>query len=131
MLLTWAKAFALSIVAVLAPIKAMVLAALVVTLLDSLLGVWAARKRGEAITSAGFRRTISKALVFMTALVVGHVCGVYLLGGLIPVASLVAGCIGVVEGKSCLENASAVLGQNVFRAVVDRIGSRNDTRPGA
>lgn len=126
--MTWVKAAALSLLAVLAPVKAMLLAALALTALDAVLGVLAARKRAERITSAGLRRTISKGLVYTLAIIAGHVAGTYLLGGLVPVASLVAGAIGIVECKSCLENASAAAGHDLFRAAIAKLGSQNDKK---
>lgn len=118
----WLKASLLSAVAFLLPIKALALAALVLTCLDTVTGIWAARKRGEAITSAGFRRTIVKLACYLTALVAGHVVGVVLLGGLIPVAGLVAGAIGVAEFTSSVENVSTIVGRDLFRLAVARLG---------
>jgi hypothetical protein len=124
-LLTWSKAVGLATLAVLLPIKAMVLAALALILLDAVVGTWAAKKRGEKITSAGLRRTISKMLIYSICLISGHVVGVFMLGGLVPVASLVAGAVGVVEIKSVLESAQEILGIDLFRAVIDKLGSKN------
>lgn len=128
----WLKATTLSLLALVAPVKAMVLAMLALVALDTVLGIMAARKRGERITSAGLRRTVSKMTAFLVAILAGHVAGVYLFANLIPVASLVAGAIGVVELTSVLENANGLAGKNVFQAVIDRLGSKNQTpHPGA
>jgi hypothetical protein len=121
----WAKAAALAMVAVLVPVKPLILAALAFILLDAVVGVLAARKRGEKITSAGLRRTVSKGLVYAVAIIAGHVCGVYVLAGLVPVASLVAGAIGVVEIKSVLESSTEILGVDLFRVAIDKLGSKN------
>jgi hypothetical protein len=124
-LLTWGKAVALAVLAVLVPVKPLVLGALALIFLDAVVGCWAAMRRGEKLTSAGFRRTVSKTLVYTLAIIAGHVTGVYMLRGLVPVASLVSGAIGVVEIKSVLESGSEIVGVDLFRAVIDRIGSKN------
>jgi hypothetical protein len=128
-ILGWGKALGLAMLAVLVPVKPLILAALALIFLDAVMGVLAARKRGEKITSAGLRRTVSKLLVYTVAIVAGHVTGVYMLGGLVPVASLVAGAVGVVEIKSVLEAAQEILGIDVFRAVIDKPGSKNAEKP--
>lgn len=126
--MTYAKALLLSALAVFAPIKAMLFASLALVVFDSITGVWAARKRGEPITSAGFRRTISKGVVYMFALCAAHLLEVYLLNKLVPVVSLVAGVLGLVEGKSVFENLNTVSGGALFAKVVSALGSANDKR---
>lgn len=127
---TWVKATALSAVAVFAPVRAVLISVLVLVLLDSITGVLAARKRGERITSAGLRRTVSKLLAFEIALIAGHLLQKYLLADAVPVVSLLAAAIGVVEGKSILENADTISGGNVFKGVLARLGSINDRKDG-
>lgn len=130
---SWLKAkgwaLGLAALAVIAPIKAVLITALILVAIDSLTGVWAAMKRGERITSAGFRRTVTKGLVYTIAILTAHLAGVFLFAGAIPLVALVAGAIGLVEAKSIFENLSVIQGQNLFKIVVDRLGSQNDKRP--
>jgi phage-related holin len=128
-MLAWLKSLFLSALAVFAPVQAVLLAVLALVLLDAVTGIWAARKRGEEIRSAGLRRTVSKVLAYEVAIVAGHIVGVYLLAGALPVVSLICGCIALVEGVSILENIQTVTGSNLFKAVIDRLGSVNDKRP--
>lgn len=127
---TWLKALALSTLAVFAPVKAVLVTVLVLVLLDTITGVMAARKRGERITSAGLRRSVSKLLAFELALIAGHLLERFLLVGAgIPVVSLLAAAIGVVEAKSVLENCDTISGGSVFKSIIGRLGSTNDRKP--
>jgi hypothetical protein len=128
-MLPWMKAFALSAVAVFAPVKAVLLSVFFLVLMDAVTGCWAAYKRGERITSAGLRRSLSKLLVFQIVILAAHVLEKYLIPGLgVPVVSLIAGVVGVVEGKSILENAGTIANTDIFKAVIARLGSRNDSQ---
>jgi hypothetical protein len=68
---------------------------------------------------------LSKGLVYTVALLTAHLLGMYLrLDEIVPVVGLVAGAIGLVEAKSIFENLSVIHGQNLFRVVIDRLGSQ-------
>ena len=126
--MNWLKAAGLSVLALIAPVRAVMLTVGCLIIADFLLGMWAARRRGEAITSAAMRRTVSKMLVYQMVVLTGYLTEVHLLGSLLPVSKLVGGIIGVVELKSVLENASTILGQDLFRALIKKLGSANDRR---
>lgn len=128
-MLTWLKAVGLSTLAVIAPIKPMLLAVIVLTSLDTLSGIMAAHKRGEKITSAGMRRSISKMLVYVASILAAFVAEKWLLEGVAPLAKLCAGAIGLVELKSCLENFNTVAGGSVFKSLLGKLGSSNDKPP--
>ncbi len=121
----WFKAAALVSLAFFAPIKMLLIVAILLSLVDAVTGTLAARKRGEAITSAGFRRTVGKMLIYQIAIIAGYLIEL-LMSGALPVSKLTAGCIAVAEGKSCLENLDAINGTSVFKTIVDKIGSKND-----
>ena len=122
------KYLALSAWALLIPIHAAMGAAGALILADMILGIWAAKKRGEKITSAAMRRTISKMLIYQSAVITGFICEKYLLSDFIPVSKLVAGAIGVVEMKSILENMDTINGGPIFAAIIKSLGSPNDIK---
>lgn len=122
------KIAALVTVSFFAPIKLLLVASTLLVLADSVTGMLAARKRGEAISSAGMRRTVSKLLVYQGAIIAGFLIEM-LMSGALPVAKLVAGCVAAVEGKSALENLDAINGSSVFKTIVEKIGSKNDRAP--
>ncbi len=122
----WLIRIALAGLAALAPIHTILISVGVMILADLATGIWAAKVKGEKITSAAMRRTISKILVYQTSVISGYLLETYLLSSLFPVAKLVAGVIGLVEFKSILENGNKILGQDVFKTVLQKLGSDND-----
>lgn len=128
LLLHWGKMLALTTLAFLVPIKPLMIGAMVMVIFDTITGILAARKRGERISSAGLRRTVTKALIYTLAILSGHVAEKLLLESLVPVARLVAAAIGAVEIKSILENAQTVLGMTLFQSIMSKLGSNNDPR---
>ena len=119
------KAFAI-ILAILAPIKATMSTVGFLIFLDLATGIWAALKRKETIKSAALRRTISKMIIYQLAVISGFLIERYLFGGEMPVTKIVAGFIGLVEFKSILENSNFILGTDVFKLLVQKLGSKND-----
>lgn len=115
----------ISITAVFAPINSTIITVGVLIFSDLILGVYAATKRGEEITSAGLRRTISKMFVYQMVILTSFLGETYLLGGILPVVKLVAGVIGVTELKSILENSGDITGIS-FKSVIKKLGSKND-----
>lgn len=115
----------ISSVAVLAPIKIVMLVVGIVIFADLFTGVWAAYKRGEKINSAGLRRSISKVLIYNLAIVLGFIIEKFLIEGMIPLSKIAAGLIGVTEGVSIFENLNSLAGNNVFKSIIDKLGSVN------
>lgn len=128
MSLEYLKATLIGIVAVLAPIHTMMITVLVLLSADTLTGIWAAIKRNEGINSAGLRRTITKAVMYMLALICGFICQKYLLADILPVVNIIASAVGVVELKSILENADSITGGSLFKSLIEKLGSVNDKK---
>jgi sugar phosphate permease len=116
--------------AVLAPIKPLLLACGVLIFADMVTGMMAARKRGEKISSASMRRTVSKLVIYHVAIISGFVLEAFMLENLLPVSKIVGGVIGLVEFKSVLENASTVAGRDLVQLVKEKLGSKNDLLKG-
>lgn len=94
---------------------------------DFVTGIWAAYKKGEIITkSSGWRRTVTKMAVYNVAILSGFLLETYMLHELIPISKIVASVIGLVELKSILENSNVILGQDLFKTVISKLGSDND-----
>jgi len=122
----WTHALALNVLAILAPIQPVLIATGVLIFADLVLGLAAAWKRGEAITSAALRRTISKIVIYNIAVISGFIVEKYLMSDLIPATKLIAGVIGAVELKSILENADTINGAPIFLSIIKSLGSQND-----
>lgn len=117
---------AISAMAALAPIKPVMITVGVLIVSDLITGVWAAHKRGEPITSAALGRTISKMVVYQTAVITGFLLQRYLLGDALPVVNVIGGVIGMVEFKSFIENANYIVEGDVFKEILKKLGSKND-----
>lgn len=113
-------------IAIFAPIGPVFLTVFLAVFADTITGCWAAKKRGEAITSSGLRRTVSKILIYFIVIGTGYLLDTYLIGSLSPVVKLTGAYIGIVEFTSILENSSAILGQNIFQILIKKLGSSND-----
>lgn len=114
-----------SILAVFAPVKTVALVSMVLIMADFMTGLLVAKKKRRKITSAGFRRTLTKAFVYEIAILMGFLSERYLLGGDIPVVKLISSFIGLVELKSILENLDILHGQKIFKTLVKNLGSKN------
>lgn len=123
------RAFALSILAIFAPIQPLLLAVGFLIAADTLTGIMAAHKRGEKITSSGFSRSIAKLFIYQTVIVTGFLMEKYLIADLgLPVVKLLAGVIGVTEFVSLLENAESITGLN-FSKIKKLLSSKNAEEP--
>lgn len=124
--LIWAKNIAIVGLSIIAPIKTVLIATIALVFFDMIVGVIAAWKRKEPITSAGFRRTIVKLFVFETALIIGFIVQKYMLQDSMPLTNMLAAVIGLTEGKSVLENLDAIYGGSLFADLIKKLGSKND-----
>jgi hypothetical protein len=122
----WVIGISLSALAVFAPIKALFLVTGILILSDLVTGILAARKRGQKISSAAMRRTITKVFVYQCAIGIGFLIETYMLDGFVPVSKIAAGLISLVEGRSIYENLDVINGSSVFKSLIKKLGSTND-----
>lgn len=115
----------ISLWAVLAPIHAVMAVVFVLVAADMVTGIIAARKRGESLTSAGMRRTISKLVVYQIAMISGFLVEKYTLISVVPIAKIIAGLISATELKSVLENVSSSANVDVFKDLISKLDSVN------
>jgi hypothetical protein len=126
--MSWIKALAISVFALLAPIHTVMATAGALILLDLILGVIAAHKRKEPITSAALRRTVSKMVAYQLGIVSGFLAQHYMLSDSLPIVKLMAAAIALVEIKSIMENADSINGSPLFQSVIKALGSKNDDK---
>lgn len=119
-LIRGAEAAGIAVLAVFVPIQAMLLTVLVLVLADLFFGVWVAKRRGEAITSRGIRRSITKILVYELALLLVFLAEQNL-GLPLPATKIVGSLIAVAELKSLIESFDTLLGTNLFRSLIERL----------
>lgn len=116
----------LAAVAALAPIHSVLITVCVLITADMITGMLASHKRGEKITSAEMRRTVSKFLVYQLTVISGFLVETYMIQGLLPVTKIVASVIGMVEFKSVLENTNTIVGKDILKEILAKLGSKNE-----
>lgn len=121
----WIIKISVTVAAMFAPAAPMILTVLALCLVDLITGIWAARKRGESITSAGISRTVVKLLVYETAILLAWITQLHLTGDAVPVAKIVASLVGITELLSCLENINTISGTNLLKTIIEKLGSKN------
>jgi len=117
------KLLGLAIIIAFAPAKAMILTSLALVTADMITGIWAAKIKGEKITSSGLRRSVVKLFIYEVAVLLGFLTQQYLTGDSIPVASIIAGFVGLTELTSCLENLNTISGGDVLKTLIEQIGA--------
>lgn len=125
-MLHYLKLLVLSSVAVLMPIKAVLVAAFVLCLFDLVLGVSAAVRQKQKITSKGLGRSVVKLLVYEIAIIAGFIVQKYLIQDSVPLVNLIGGLIGVTELISVLENVNKINGSNLFAGIIKMLESKSN-----
>lgn len=113
-----------ALVFLLAPIKVALLCTVGLVLIDTVTGVLAARKRGEKLTSHGFRRVVAKVVVYGTGILTMNLADRFMgLGELVPhITSLATALVAIAELTSINENLGTLNGGvSPFQALIDRL----------
>lgn len=100
------------------PIQTALIATILIVFLDMVLGVSASLKEGYKITSRSLRRTVAKILVYEVTIILAHVLEAYMID--YPLTKAATGLIGIVEGKSCLENLYRLTKVDLIKIVIDK-----------
>lgn len=116
----------ISLVILLAPLQSVMVSIIVLVVLDTILGVIAARSQKEPITSHKLKRMVAKLGLYYTAVLVGFVAGNYLIDALIPIEKMITTLIGIVEVKSVLENLDIIYGGSFFKSLLDKLDKKQD-----
>lgn len=112
------------LLAIVAPYEPLLSGAFLLIFLDTLTGIWAALKRGEAIVSAELRHAGTKGLIYLTGLLAGIAAERMVPNG-IAFAKSIGSLIAIAELLSILENCNTILGNRVFDLLLRKLGSRN------
>ena len=118
------EALVVSIVAIFAPIQSLLITTAVMIAADLITGIIAARKRGEAITSSGLRRTISKLFVYEFAILMAYLAEHYMSNAL-PFVKMASSMVSLVELKSIYENLSTIGDQDLLKSLISQLGSES------
>jgi hypothetical protein len=124
----WLVNVALALLALFAPAKELFMATGILIIADFITGVYAAKKAKIPITSAGFRRTVSKMLIYNLAVGAGFLVQHSMMGDLVPVSNIVSSAIGLTELKSILENIDKIKGDSLVKGILAKLGSINESK---
>jgi hypothetical protein len=116
----WAIKAALVSIAILSPVRPVMIAVMFLIVLDFVTGVWASIKKKVPITSFGMRRTIVKAFAYQGAIVFGFVMETFLLPD-IPSVKIIGGLIAITECKSFFENINVISGVDFGSLILNKL----------
>lgn len=118
---SWVIQLTLVLITFFTPILTAMIAVGLLISIDTILGVLAARKNGESVTSKKFGRIITKALVYELLVIASHLTQVYLFP-IVPFVNITLGFLAITEFLSIGENVSKITGTNFigyFREQLD------------
>lgn len=105
------------------PIAGFIVTGSILVVADLVTGIIAAQKKKEPIHSNGLRRTVTKIVSYMAAVLLGHIVQqVYLPS--VPIVYAISLYIALIEFKSNLENLSIITGTDIGKAVWGMIQSK-------
>lgn len=117
--------FIVALLSILAPIKAAMITALVLVIADTVTGIIAARQRKEPLTSAEFRRAVSKLVIYQACMILGFLTETYLTGDMVPVSKICCAFVGITEIKSIIENLNSISGGSLLANLISKLNSSN------
>lgn len=103
-----------------APVQPFLISIAVLVVCDVVTGIWAARKRGELITSAKMARTVPKIILYPLGILISELMVKTYFGDTPVVGSLtymVALFISTVEFQSNIENIGHITGMNIWKHI--------------
>lgn len=107
--------------AFIAPIQGLLILTWCLLIADMVTGVWAAKKRGEAITSSKMSMTITKIVLYSMALLVTKGAeDVFSILGVVKLTHVAGAVIVAVELKSMYENIYQITGIKIWSYVLSQ-----------
>lgn len=106
-----------AIVAVIAPVKTLLLSIGFLIVMDFIFGLYRAYKKGEKITSRKMGNTISKMLLYNLVIFSVYILDKYILGTGLGLEKIAASLIGIVEIKSLDESFQTLFGWSIWEKV--------------
>lgn len=107
------------ILAILAPVKTVMISVGFLIVADLITGVWASKKKRVKITSARMSHSVTKMAAYQIAVITGFVCEKYLISSAVPITQIVSGLIGATELLSCYENINIITGVDFKKKIFD------------
>ncbi len=99
------------------PIQSLIVTSIVLIFVDFITGIIASYKLNIRITSKAMQRTVYKIIAFVSMIILGYVLEKYMLD--FPVTKTFGGLIGLIEGKSILENLYKITKVDLLKIMID------------
>lgn len=115
----------LSLLAVFAPLKPMLMTTLALVIIDFIFGIMAAKKKKQKITSKRMRESGPKLLVFNVLLITSFLVETYMTGDTFPAVKIVSAFIGVVELTSIVESLNTLSGGTMLKSLVEKLTAKS------
>ena len=93
---------------------------LIIVLVDLYTGRMAAKHRGEAIKSSGYRQSVKKYVLYMIGILISELF-IRVFSLPIPLTYMVAGVVALTEIKSIFENIETVTGVDLWGYVGEKL----------
>ena len=115
-------AMSIAIGAALTPAVPIIIFTGVLIFTDTITGVWAAKKRGDKITSKALGRTVTKMMLYSIAIFLTFGFEIMFPAlQVVHIGQIASGYICLVELKSVFENISDITGLNIWSHLVKKI----------
>lgn len=117
----------LCIAAFFTPILMLMIATFCLVALDTITGLIKANKIKEKITSRRLGQIVPKLIIYFVFIFAANIVELYMVPQ-VPWVSIFAGIIGTIELKSILENASATLGYDALKGLIQYVSRKGEER---
>lgn len=117
----------IAIIAILTPVKALLLTIGFLIAVDFIFGIWRAKKCGEKITSRKMSNTVSKMILYNLSIISVYLLNKYIIETGLPLEKIAAGLIGIVEFKSISESLETMTGIDIYSKLKSILGRGNST----
>jgi amino acid transporter len=121
--------FIVLISSIISPLYPLMIVTGILILTDTAIGVYAAFKAKEAISSRRFGNVISKMVLYQISLISGFLVETYVLDNIIPMTRVIAGVITFTELFSILENVSKITNSPIgekIKKILNRKAKESD-----
>lgn len=121
--LPWVNKVIICLVTFFTPIYPAMIAVGLLIVIDTILGVIAAKKQGVKLSSKAFGRVITKMLVYQLLVIASYLAETYLFGQ-VPFLNITLGFLAVTEFVSVAENMSKITGTNFIGYLREQLDTK-------
>jgi len=117
----WGIPIASGIIVVITPIHPVLLVVILLVLANAFVGAWAASKNKEPVTITSFMAFAPKLFLYLFILIVFFFVEIFVWKGLVPAVTGISSAICVREGIILLKNSGVIIGEPIFKYVINKL----------